>query len=123
MRWLMEPEALMQDVEQAYLTNLVRKALDRPGLQVTEWKAEALHGGVEWNSAVFRFRGQASDGVESLPWSLILKVVRPSEKASEPAGIWYWKREALAYQSGLLHTLPGGNVTAPACHLVDERPD
>jgi hypothetical protein len=119
----MEPDALEQEVNQAYLTDLVRKALDRPGLQVTDWKAQALHGGVEWDSAVFRVTGQANDGNESLPWSLVLKVIRPSEKANDPQGIWYWKREVLAYQSGLLHNLPGGDVTAPACHGVEERPD
>ncbi len=119
----MESNILEQNVDGDYLSGLVRKALGRPGLQVTDWKAQALHGGVQWDSAVFRFQGQASDGSESLPWSLILKVVRPSEKAGDPKGIWYWKREVLAYQCGLLHALPGGNVTAPASYGVDERPD
>ena len=112
-----------QEIDRGYLTDLVQKALDRPGLQVTSWKAQPIHGGLEWDSAVFRVQGEAGDGGETIPWSLILKAVKPADKARDPAGIWYWKREALAYQSGLLHHLPGGNVTAPTCYAVEERPD
>lgn len=112
-----------QEVDNTFLTSLVRKALDRPALQIKEWKAEALHGGLEWDSAVFRFRGTAREVGKIIPWSLILKVAKPTKKAEDPNGIWYWKREALAYQSGLLHNLPGGHITAPACYEVCERPD
>jgi hypothetical protein len=112
-----------QEVDQAYLTHLVQKALDRPALHVKEWKAEALHGGLEWDSAVFRFQGTAREAGNTVPWSLILKVVRPTKKTEDPAGVWYWKREVLAYRSGLLHNLPGGNIRAPACVEVSERPD
>jgi hypothetical protein len=112
-----------QEVDQPYLTDLLRKALERPGLQITEWKVAPIHGGMEWDSAVFRFQGSAREAGETFPWSLILKTVKLTEKTGDPGGIWYWKREALAYQSGLLHRLPGGNVTAPACYEVQERPD
>ena len=78
---------------------------------------------MEWDSAVFRFQGTAEETEETIPWSLILKVVKPTKKAEDPTGIWYWKREASAYQSGLLHNLPGGHVSAPACVEVCERPD
>ena len=112
-----------QEMDRGYLTDTVQKALDRPDLQITDWKVQSLHGGFEWDSAVFRVQGEAGDRGETIPWSLILKVVKPAEKATQPNGIWYWKREALAYQSRLLHHLPGGNVTAPACYAVEEQPD
>jgi hypothetical protein len=112
-----------QEVDRPYLTDLARKVLDRPALQITDWKVQPLHGGFEWDSAVFRFQGEARDAGESIPWSLILKCIKSTPQAAEPGGIWYWKREALAYQSGMLHRLPGGNITAPACYEVRERPD
>jgi hypothetical protein len=112
-----------QEVDRPYLTDLVQKALDHPALQIIDWKVQQFHGGMEWDSAIFRFQGKAMDGNETIPWSLILKAVKPTEKAGDPGGIWYWKREALAYQTGMLHRLPGGNVTAPACYEVRERPD
>ncbi len=111
------------EVDQGTLTDLLQKAFDRPALKIIDWKATALHGGMEWDSAVYRFQGQALDAGESLPWSLILKAVRPTPKASEPGGIWYWKREALAYQSGFLGRLPGGNLKTPVCYEIYERPD
>jgi hypothetical protein len=119
----MEINALEQEMDQACLTSLVQKALGQPGLQVTDWKVQALHGGVEFGSAIFRLSGLAGPGSASQPWSLVLKVVQPGEKDADPQGIWYWKREILAYQCGLLHSLPCENVTAPACYGVDQRPD
>jgi hypothetical protein len=111
------------EIDQAYLTDVLRKALDRPALSVAEWKVQGLHGGFEWDSAVFRLQGEARDGSESISWSLILKAIKASEKASSQDGIWYWKREALAYQSGILNQLAGGNISAPACYVVSERSD
>ncbi|OGO65578.1 MAG: hypothetical protein A2029_08370 [Chloroflexi bacterium RBG_19FT_COMBO_47_9] len=119
----MEPNTPDQEIERGYLTDLVAKALKRPALQITDWKVQPIHGGVEWGSAVFRLQGEARDGNETISWSVILKTIKATEKAINQGGIWYWKREALAYQSGLLHHLPGGNISAPACYEVSERPD
>jgi hypothetical protein len=112
-----------QEVDLPHLTDLLQKALGRPALKIIDWKVKPIMGGLEFESAVFRFQGEARDNDEIVSWSLILKVIKSSEKAIEPAGIWYWKREALGYQSGLLDQLPGGNVTAPACYEAQERPD
>jgi hypothetical protein len=119
----MQTTLIDQQIDQAHLTDLVQKALDRPKLEIADWKIQPVQGGFEWDSAVFRLQGQAKDAGETLPWSLILKAIRSSKKAENPGGIWYWKREALAYQSGLLQRLPGGNLTTPACYEVQERPD
>jgi hypothetical protein len=119
----MQSDSPAQQMDLSHLTDLVRKALDRPGLKITDWNEKPLHGGLEFDSAVFRLQGSAQDGGETLPWSLIRKCVRPAPQASEPGGIWYWKREASAYQSGLLQRLPGGNVTAPVCYAVEEQAD
>jgi hypothetical protein len=62
-------------------------------------------------------------------WSAVLKVLRhqvgdyPLWQSGEPEGHWYyWRREALAYASGLLTGLPG-LLRAPRCLGVFERPD
>jgi hypothetical protein len=119
----METKSLELEIDRLTLTDLIAKALDRPALQITDWKAHQLHGGMEWDSAVFRFQGQASDNGDTLPWSLVLKAVKPADTASEPDGVRYWKREVLAYQSAFLHHLPGGNVSAPNSYGIQERPD
>jgi hypothetical protein len=119
----MQTSSPEQEVDRDYLTDLVRKALDQPRLEISEWKVQPIHGGLEFNSAVFRFQGEARQAGATIPWSLILKVVRPSQEASDPGGIWYWKRELLAYQSGLLQHLPGGNISTPAYYEIEQRPD
>ena len=119
----MSTNSPVEEVTQAELTTLIQKALNRPAAQISSWKVHSIHGGLELNSSVFRFQGEASNGAETFPWSMILKTIKSTEKANDPAGIWYWKRESLAYQSGLLHRLPGGNITAPACFAVREQPD
>lgn len=119
----MPTSASNPEIDPGHLTALVQQSLERPALQLTEWSVQQLHSGMEWDSAVFRVHGEAEDAGKAVAWSLILKTVKPAADANDPAGVHYWKREVLAYQSGSLHRLPGGNVTAPACYQVDERPN
>jgi hypothetical protein len=112
----------MKEVTRPYLTDLLRHALGSQALEVSDWEVCPLHGGLELASAVLRFQGQAEEAGKSIPWSLILKIVRPAPENDDPQGIRNWKREALAYQSGLLYRLPG-KITAPRCHAVREQAD
>jgi hypothetical protein len=56
-----------------------------------------------------------------VPWSLVLKWFRPVGR-DDPTWLTYWRREILAYRSGLLEELPGG-VAAPRCFGTTELPD
>ena len=84
---------------------------------------------------IWRVSGSATTAVgEIRDWSAILKISRSPVGGMTPRGVapagwgedprhWnYWKREALAYQSGILADLPGG-VAAPRCYGVEDRPD
>ena len=62
---------------------------------------------------VSRFQGTALINGEERAWSLILKVQRRVDEADDPSAWNYWKREFLAYRSGLLADLPG--IAAPRC--------
>ncbi|HMC79867.1 MAG TPA: hypothetical protein VKO35_04885, partial [Acidimicrobiia bacterium] len=62
-------------------------------------------------------------------WSVILKVLRhqaggsPRWQSGEDEDHWYyWRREALAYSSGLLAHL-ARPLRAPRCYGVFDRPD
>ena len=106
----------LDTIDQAVLTPLVQRALDRPTIQVTEWDVQQIHGGIGgglFASAIFRFTGQARDQGQTVPWSLILKTFSPAADAA-PDSPYYPRREAQAYQSGWLDDLPGG-LAAPAC--------
>lgn len=116
-------------VDAARLAPLVEKVLGRPGVRLRTWSYEALDGGFGRFAGVlgiYRFQGTATaDGGtegEVLPWSLVLKVqgcVPQSEGSPDPAAWAYWKREALAYGSGLLAELPPG-ISAPRCLCCEE---
>ena len=51
----------------------------------------------------------------------MLKVLADPGQAVDSSDLWYWKREWLANQSGLLAGLPGP-VTAPRCYGVVDQP-
>jgi hypothetical protein len=114
--------AELPTIDQAALTPVLRRALDSETVQVVDWDCQPLQAGVGLASSVFRVSGQARDQGDTIPWSLILKVVRLLPHADDPGNvIYYWKREVLAYQTGLLDDLPGG-LAAPACYGVVEQP-
>lgn len=105
-----------------YMTSLVRKVLGDPSAQAGEWGLEKLKGGLELGSAIYRLSGTAKAGAADQSWSLIIKAIQSDHTHDDPAGCHYWKRDPLAYQSGLLYTLPG-RVTAPRLIDVRENPD
>ena len=114
----MDTLAQLQAVDQATLTPLVRHALGSDTVALVDWQV-APHGGGA-GQCVYRFAGSAEDQGQTVPWSLILKVVRAQEGEADPAAHQYWKREMLAYQSGLLADLPAG-LAAPCCFGVAEQ--
>jgi hypothetical protein len=95
--------------------------LYRDDAEVIDWKNEVLHG-ANFNSKTYRFSGSACSRGETLAWSLILKTICSPDGKDDPTSLDYWKREALAYQSGLLDNLPGG-LRTPRCFKIVEQPD
>ena len=109
------------DLDRVAVREPVRAALAAPRAEVTRWSVEPVHGGLDKTSAVYRVRGAARVGGQARPWSVILKVFRPAGGREDPAGAFYWRREALAYTSGVLDGLPGG-LRAARCFGAEERP-
>lgn len=119
---------LVLPLDSTILTQVVRAALVLPDAIVDHWQVRpagpsqgAATVGVYWVA------GTARVGPTVHPWAVILKLIRPAANAHNPAALdpahpIYWKREALAYQSGVLVDLPGG-VDAPHCFAVEERAD
>lgn len=103
------------------LTPIVRKATERDTAEILDWQVSSLYGASP-NSGIFRFSGNAHDQGANLPWSLILKIVQPTEDGNDPTSLRYWKREAEAYQSGLLDNL-SGKIRAPRCFGIIEKPE
>ncbi len=106
-------------IDAAILTPIVRRALGRETIEVTDWDCQPIHGGASMTSQIFRFTGHGRDQGETVPWSLILKVILSEAHSTDPQG---GIRERLVYQSGLLDDLPGG-LAAPRCFGVIEQED
>jgi hypothetical protein len=119
----LETQAAQLDaIDQATLTPLVQSALGSKTVEVVNWECEQLHGGIGLGTAIYRFSGEGHDRGQKVPWSLILKTLCPAEDNANVSAWNYYKREADAYQSGLLDDLPGG-LAAPRCFGVTEHPD
>ena len=86
------------------------------------WTSEEIHEAVPAATlGLWRVRGA--------DWSVVVKLVghrrggHPNWRAGTDVDHWYyWRREANAYESGLLSSLVGG-LRPPACYLAAERPD
>lgn len=113
------------------LTSKVRKALGLPFFRIDDWRCTSLTGHISnpATGGLYRVIGSGSgrQNAQPIPWSFILKIVHLAEDAPQGWGsdllhFGYWKREALAYQSGILEDL-GANLRAPHCFEVAEQPD
>lgn len=80
-------------------------------------------------AGIWRVRCGERSGERSGVRSAVVKVLAHQSgghenwRSGESEGHWYyWRREAAAYESGLLGSLAGG-LRAPACYLAAPRPD
>jgi hypothetical protein len=95
------------------LESVVEQALEAKQVALGEWSAEQLFAGDGQGLGVFRLTGSARVGDERHAWSVILKVL--PDDGTAPLTAWSLPmREPLAYDSGLLETLPSA-LRAPRC--------
>lgn len=113
----------LQSLDPAVLTDVVRQDQRCPNFEITEWQVQRLSDrGIVNPDGLFLFRGDGREG-NGWPiktWSVVLKVLTDPGQEVDPPNLWYWKRELLAIQSGLLADLPGP-VVAPRCYGALER--
>lgn len=88
--------------------------------QLISWNCTPL-GDIKEESSVYRVSCTVQlHGGSKRDYSLILKIAKPDSKRNEADHYFYWKREVLVYQSGLLTQLPEG-IRAPQCYGVEEQ--
>jgi hypothetical protein len=114
--------AQLAAIDRATLAPLAQRALGSKTFEVVDWEFEPLHGGIAAGTAIYRFFGQGRDRGRTIPWSLILKILRPEGGSADVSAWDYYKREADAYQSSWLDDLPGG-LAAPRCFGALDHPD
>lgn len=113
----------LKATDSVILTDVVRQDQRNPSFEITGWSVKRLSDkGVINPDGLWLFSGEGNDGGRSQPWSVVLKILQRSEQESPQTDLWYWKRELLMVQSGLLERLPGP-VKAPRFYRVEETPD
>jgi hypothetical protein len=114
-------------IARAQLLPIVRLALDHSGADLVDWRYQPLAAVIvnPFTGGLHRVSGSARVDGMIVPWSIVLKVIRRPEWITgfdDPAGWRYRRREALAYESGLLDKLADG-LAAPRCFGVEHEPD
>src|SRR5579859_210409 len=126
----MEEPAAGTNITAAALQGPLCRLLGSEQITIGAWHVTPLPnslGGA--TGGIYRVEGSAIASGESAPFALVLKIIRglgsgtasAAPVSADPVGSHYWRREALAYQSGLLADLPG--LAAPHCYGVEEQVD
>lgn len=110
-------------METHILTQVVRQDQHSPEFEVLDWSVHTLSTrGAQAPDGVLYVTGTGCDNAGTRPWSVALKIVQRPEKDEPIHWQGYWRRELLAYTSGLLDHLPGPVVPAQ-CHYASEETD
>lgn len=112
-----------ESIDPARLTRVVRHDQSNPDFEVVDWTVQILSDrGAVNPDGLLLFTGQGHDGKDTKPWSVVLKILKKQDEQTDPGRVPYWKREALAYESGWLESLPGPVMPA-RCYGVHHHPD
>src|SRR3982751_2626159 len=118
----------IQDLPSAELAPVVAQAIDKARIDHLDWQVQPVAGTAGSQAGgglgLFRLSGSAMADGQVYPWSAIVKLVGGSNPTGDPTGTnqipsaWnYWKREILAYRSGILTEL-SGHLIAPRCYGI-----
>ncbi|WP_152523832.1 hypothetical protein [Paenibacillus alvei] len=103
----------------AYLQSIIHNIEPSESWELLTWSYIPLGENKE-ESSVFRVFCTVLSNRDKKDYSLILKILKPDSFRNQSNHYYYWKREALVYQSGILNQLPTG-IRAPKCYAVEEK--
>jgi hypothetical protein len=110
----------LDTLDDVTLTPLVRRALNHETATVLDWQWSPIAYDVYLPGRTLgRFTGTAMVDGGAIPWSIVLKRTRPPQ-GREQASDEGWKRETLAYRSGLLADIPGQLMAARALDVSED---
>jgi hypothetical protein len=104
------------------LAEPVRRLLGSPSAEVVAWESRPLTAGSAdpQTGGIYHVGGTAVEGQRTMPWSLVLKILRANGRQAADGDAAAWQREAAVYRSGVLD-LQGGGLGAPCCYGVVQR--
>ncbi len=112
----------LKALDPALLTDVVRQDQRSAAFEITEWTVNLLSDkGIVNPEGLFLFSGQGYDERGTRSWSVALKYMKDPGEEQNLHEIYYWKREALLAQTGLLASLPNGGIARPRFYGATER--
>jgi hypothetical protein len=106
----------------AQLLEIVRQDQHSSAFELLNWDVKRFgEKGITNPEGLFLFSGQGADERGTRSWSVVLKILNDPDVEQDPHDLWYWKRELLAAQSGLLASLPGRVVPPRYYGLTDHN--
>jgi hypothetical protein len=121
----MSAESTLPVIDPIVLANVVRQAQRSPAFEILSWTIQPLAHEkiIETTGGLFLLSGTGRDDHDPQSWSIVLKILNnPKEWGQAPRYWAFWKRELLAFQSGMLTALPIG-LSAPRCYGTTENED
>ena len=113
----------LNTIDVAILTDVVRQDQRDPAFAIDDWSIRRLSDkGIANPDGLWLFSGRGHNGHAARQWSVVVKIFLRPEEESPPDELYYWKREFLLAQTGLLERLPGP-VRAPRFYRTDEYPE
>ncbi|WP_313636872.1 phosphotransferase [Paenibacillus sp. FSL K6-0276] len=103
----------------------VQRIFGQPEVEVLTFTCEDLDYKTPnfTTAGIFHLQGLVLINHQQLPWSIILKIIKPdSVEKDDPEHHNYWRREALVFESNILDELPC-SIQTPKCYLVEEQAD
>ena len=92
---------------------------------ITSWQVSRLSDkGIANPDGLYRFSGRGYNTAlreDERDWTVVLKILTNPPEEGDITNIWYWKRELLVFQSGILDDLPVGGVKAPRFYGSSEQ--
>jgi len=117
----------LRTLDDHVLADVVRQDQHCPDFVMNSWQVDRLSDkGMANPDGLFRFSGTGRDPTNretECDWTVVLKNIKAPPEEGDITNIWYWKRELLAFQSGLLEDLPAGGVKAPRFYGTIEQND
>lgn len=114
---------MLRNLDTSLLLDPVRRAQGSPSFEILDRTVEPIsHEKYLFTTGgLFLFSGHGRDGSGAASWSMVMKIILDPHW-EDLRSVFYWKREFLAFESGLLATLPDA-VRAPRYYGETERDD
>ena len=110
-------------IDPEILIKVVRQDQRNPTFEITRWTVQRLSDkGIRNPDGLWLYSGEGNDGSQARPWSVVLKIIERTEEEVPVSDFWYWKRELLWVQSGLMERMPGP-VKGPRFYGAEETSD